>query len=169
MSDRPDLEALEKLARDAEPYVYPYGGHLMENFHEDVQDHIAACDPTTILSLIAYARRVERERDHALKERDAEVAHAALMEEERDEALAGQERLIRAVTGGDPDADRLSAICTAEALRLALAALRVANKELEWGHREMRGRPPQHWLDALEEVRNALSHSALLTHEPEEE
>ena len=84
------------------------------------------------------------------------------LERERDEARAGEARVVRAVMGG-ADGDRMSAICRAEAMRNALDALRVAARELEWGDREMRGRPPDHWLSALETVRHALSHSALET------
>lgn len=37
------------------------------------------------------------------------------------------------------------------------AALSEAQRVLQWGHNEMRGRPPQHWLDALEIVARALA------------
>jgi hypothetical protein len=35
-------------------------------------------------------------------------------------------------------------------------ALAEALKSLEWGHAEMKGRPPQHWLDSLEAIRRVL-------------
>jgi hypothetical protein len=86
------------------------------------------------------------------------------LDQERDEARAGEARVVRAIMGGQAG-DRLSAVCRAEALRNALDALRVASAALEWGSREMRGRPPGHWTDALDTVRHALSHSALASPE----
>lgn len=40
---------------------------------------------------------------------------------------------------------------------VVLEALRAADRSLQWGHEEMRGCPPQHWLDALAAVRGALT------------
>lgn len=36
-------------------------------------------------------------------------------------------------------------------------ALTVADRALRWGHAEMRGRPPQHWLNAMTAVQDALA------------
>lgn len=59
----------------------------------------------------------------------------------------------------------IGALClrVAEAERrqeLLHAALVEADRVLKWGHEEMRGRPPQHWLDALATVAKALENSS---------
>lgn len=56
-----------------------------------------------------------------------------------------------ALTAGRLHADR------AEVL---FRALTEAVRVLKWGHQEMRGRPPQYWLDALELVSRTLAECA---------
>lgn len=49
--------------------------------------------------------------------------------------------------------EKLAALDELDAAEKALAG---ALKSLEWGHAEMKGRPPQHWLDSLEAIRRVL-------------
>lgn len=83
-------------------------------------------------------------------------------------AVTEMQALMVRVSEGYRDRDQRSAARAREweeHLRGLLAALRQAQAALTWGHAEMKGRPPQHWLDAMAAVARALDPSSGLPEE----
>ena len=71
-------------------------------------------------------------------------------------SASNRERVLRAALRR-AEAERDTALVRLAALE---AALSEAHRVLQWGHREMKGRPPQHWLDALALVARTVEGAA---------
>lgn len=109
---------------------------------EQLRQQLSACREQLLVlanendTLATQLAEAERELENEREERASAFGYARDME--------------RAANNCPGCADAEASAAAAE------KALAEALKSLEWGHAEMKGRPPQHWLDSLEAIRRVL-------------
>jgi len=121
-----------------------------------------------LTTLAARLAEVERERDEwksykdrvevSERERDTDRARLHASDDLAVKNAIERDAYKESVQGAGVVIQRIKAERDAALTRAAAAekALAEALKSLEWGHAEMKGRPPQHWLDSLEAIRRVL-------------